>query len=225
MLDKRDTQKTWTKPRGKPIAGKVIPRPERTIATQSYVPEFVKGMGITMKHFFKNTKEMIFGQRPDPVLESLGEGVTTLSYPEQRRPYPDRFRGVHRLTLRQDGSPRCVACLCCSTACPAQCIFIEPGEYAEGDARRGYERYPVRFVIDELRCIFCGFCVEACPCDAIRMDTGEHAVPYDSREQFIYDKGLLMSFEGIDGSQQSDNRRHEPGDPTHPGLTREHMEH
>ncbi len=64
-----------------------------------------------------------------------------------------------------------MACLCCSTACPAQCIFIEAGEYPEGDKRRGYERYPVKFVIDELRCIFCGYCVEACPCDAIRMDT------------------------------------------------------
>ena len=75
-------------------------------------------------------------------------------------------------------------------------IFIEAGEYPEGDKRRGYERFPVKFVIDELRCIFCGYCVEACPCDAIRMDTGMHAVPYDSRDQFIYDRDLLLSIEG-----------------------------
>ena len=215
----------WTKPRGKPIEGKVIPRPQRTAEVQSYLPAFFKGMSITMRHFFKNTKEMVLGQKPDPVLESLEEGVTTINYPEEKRPYAERYRGIHRLTLRHDGSPRCVACLCCSTACPAQCISIEPGEYPEGDPRRGYERFPTTFVIDELRCVFCGYCVEACPVDAIRMDTGQHAVPYDSRDQFIYRKDLLRSFTGRDGSQVTANTRHEPGDPTHPGVTRDHVEH
>jgi NADH-quinone oxidoreductase subunit I len=192
---------------------------------QSYIPELMRGMAITMKHFFKNTKEMVLGQRPDPVTESLSEGVTTISYPEEKRPYPERYRGLHRLTLRDTGDVRCVACLCCSTACPAQCIAIEPGEYPAGDPRRGYERFPTSFVIDELRCVFCGYCVEACPVDAIRMDTGQHAVPYDSRDQFIYRKDLLMSFTGRDGSRINANPRHEPGDPTHPGLTREHTQH
>ena len=214
---------TWTKPGSKTEPSTIkIQRPQRNLDVQSYVPEFLRGMKVTMKHFFKNTKERVLGQAPDPVLEAFEEGITTISYPEQKRPYPERFRGVHRLTLRGDGSPRCVACLCCSTACPAQCISIDPGEYPVGDPRRGYERYPATFIIDELRCIFCGFCVEACPCDAIRMDTGAHATPYDSREQFIYGKDLLMGFSGRDGSYESANPRHEPGDPSHPGLTRDH---
>ena len=195
---------------------------KRDALTQSYIPEILKGLGVSMKHFFSNTKEMMRGQRPDPVTERLDIGISTISYPEQKRPYPERFRGLHRLTTRDDGSPRCVACLCCSTACPAQCIVIEAGEYPEGDPKRGYERYPVKFVIDELRCIFCGYCVEACPCDAIRMDTGVHAVPYDSRDQFIYKKDMLMGFAGKDGTHKSENPRHEPGDPTHPGIDREH---
>lgn len=215
----------WTKPAGKPITGKPIPRPVRSADVQAYIPEMIKGLGLTMKHFFKNTKEMVLGQKPDPVLEALEPGVTTISYPEEKRPYPERFRGIHRLTLREDNSPRCVACLCCSTACPAQCISIEPAEYPEGDRRRGYERYPSSFVIDELRCVFCGFCVEACPVDAIRMDTGKHAVPYDSRDQFLYKRDLLMSFSDRSGSQRTANPRHEPGDPTHPGLTRDHADH
>ena len=215
-----------TKPLGpKAVVGKVLPRPARSGAVQSFVPEIAKGLAITAKHFFENTKEMALGQRPDPNLESIEDGVNTVSYPEQRRPYAERYRGVHRLMQRDAGSPRCVACLCCSTACPAQCIHIEPAEYPEGDARRGYERHPARFVIDELRCIFCGFCVEACPCDAIRMDTGMHAVPYDSREQFIYEKDLLLGFPGRDGGHESANPRHEPGDPTYPGVTREKPGH
>lgn len=203
----------------------VVEHAPPTPTTQAYIPEILSGIGVAMKHFFQNTKEMVRGQRPDPVTERIADGITTISYPEQKRPYPQRFRGLHRLTQRDDGSPRCVACLCCSTACPAQCIFIEAGEYQEGDARRGYERYPVKFVIDELRCIFCGYCVEACPCDAIRMDTGLHPVPYDSREQFIYKKDLLLVMPGRDGSTQTENPRHEPGDPSHPGVTRQHMTH
>ncbi|MBI5532318.1 MAG: NADH-quinone oxidoreductase subunit I [Deltaproteobacteria bacterium] len=206
--------------KGGGIIGKKVPRPERTPTVQAYLPEAAKGMGVLMRHFFKNTKEWVFGQKLDPVLEALDDGINTISYPEQKRPYPLRMRGVHRLTTREDGSPRCVACLCCSTACPAQCIYIEPAEYPEGDKRHGYERYPAKFVIDELRCIFCGYCVEACPCDAIRMDTGMHAPPYDSRDQFIYDKDMLLSFAGRKGDHESENPRVEPPDPGFVGIAR-----
>jgi NADH-quinone oxidoreductase subunit I len=216
---------TFPKKPQSPTNATTVEYAEKSIATQSYLPEIVKGLGVSMKHFFENTRDMVKGDRPDPVLERYASGVSTISYPEQKRSYPERFRGLHRLTLREDESPRCVACLCCSTACPAQCIHIEPGEYPEGDSRRGYERFPVKFVIDELRCIFCGYCVEACPCDAIRMDTGVHAVPYDSRDQFIYKKELLTQFSGRDSQHLSDNTRHEPGDATHPGVDRERGSH
>ncbi len=220
------SQTSWTKPAPRsPVPTKVIARPNRTPQVQAYVPEWLKGTAVTMRHFFENTKERMLGQKRDPVLENFEGGITTIEYPEERRPYPDRFRGLHRLTMRDDGSPRCVACLCCSTACPAQCIHIEPAEYAEGDERRGYERYPSVFVIDELRCVFCGFCVEACPCDAIRMDTGMHPAAYDSRDQFIYDSPILLSMVGRDGSRKTENARHEPGDSTHPGVTRKHEAH
>jgi NADH-quinone oxidoreductase subunit I len=216
----------FPKKAARPTNAVVVSPEERSVVTESYLPEVARGLAVSMTHFFHNTKEMLKNDRPDPVTERLDPGISTISYPEQKRPYPERFRGVHRLTVRDDGeSPRCVACLCCSTACPAQCIYIEAGEYPEGDKRRGYERFPVKFVIDELRCIFCGYCVEACPCDAIRMDTGAHATPYDSRDQFLYGKDLLMAFPGRDGSHESANPRHEPGDPTHPGITREQGQH
>ncbi len=212
---------SWTKQAVKHVEGKVLPRPLRNARVQAYIPAWIDGTGVTLRHFFKNIKDRALGQKRDPVLEDFEGGITTIEYPEERRPYPERFRGLHRLTIREDGSPRCVACLCCSTACPAQCIHILPAEYPEGHERRGYERFAAEFVIDELRCVFCGYCVEACPCDAIRMDTGIHPTAYDSREQFMYARDLLIELSGRDGSRRTANPRHEPGDPTHPGLTRE----
>lgn len=203
------------------VAGSPVARPERTAAVQGYIPEMIKGLGQTIGYALRNTKEMALGTRNDPVLESIDDGINTISYPEQKRPYPERFRGVHRLTQRADGSPRCVACLCCSTACPAQCIHIEAGDYQGDKARAGYEKYPKRFVIDELRCIFCGFCVEACPCDAIRMDTGIHPAPYDSRDQFIYERDLLLNIPGREGQHHTENPRVEPGEAGFPGIARD----
>ena len=199
---------------------KLVPKPEMTAAEATYVPEIAKGLKLTIGRFFKN----VVAEHP---LDAQGNkllrrgDIDTVDYPEERRVYPERFRGVHRLTHRLDGSPRCVACLCCSTACPAQCIKIEAAEYPEGDPRHGYERYPAVFVIDELRCIFCGYCVEACPCDAIRMDTGMHVPASTEREHFIFDKKMLMAIPGADGTFQSANPRHEPGDPSHPGIDRD----
>ena len=57
-----------SKPLGpRKVVGKVVERPKRPVSVQSYVPEIAKGLGITMGHFFKNTKEMALGQRNDPV--------------------------------------------------------------------------------------------------------------------------------------------------------------
>ena len=157
---------------------------------QMYFPEIIRGIGVVTAHFFRN---LFFSRSADPDILARKRGFgysdnVTLQYPEEKQPYPPGYRGLHRLVPRVDGEPRCVACYMCATACPAQCIYIEAGE-REGDP---VEKYPVKFVIDELRCVVCGFCVEACPKDAIRMDTGEHAPPsYERGAQWLDEKALL----------------------------------
>lgn len=203
---------------------KLVDKPKMNAAEAAYVPEIAKGLKLTIDRFVKNT--FAKRERDADGNATLRRGdIVTVDYPEEQRDYPERFRGVHRLTHREDGSPRCVACLCCSTACPAQCIHIEAAEYEPGDPRYGYERFPKVFVIDELRCIFCGYCVEACPCDAIRMDTGMHVPASTQREHFVFDKEALMSIPAADGTHETANPRHEPGDQSHPGIDRDKSGH
>jgi NADH-quinone oxidoreductase subunit I len=158
-----------------------------TLWERLYVPEVLRGLSVTTFHFFRNLSLH--------VLHSLGlaeqtRAAYTTQYPEERKRYPDSYRGSHRLTLKEDGSVRCTACFLCATACPANCIFIEAGEHPDPTV----EKFPLRYEIDTLRCIYCGMCVEACPCDAIRMDTYVHPRIWGySRADFIEPKEVLMN--------------------------------
>jgi NADH-quinone oxidoreductase subunit I len=113
---------------------------------------------------------------------------STIEYPEKRRNLSGRYRGVHILTQREDGTPKCVACYMCATVCPAECIYIESGERPEATI----EKYPTRFEIDLLRCVYCGFCVDACPEEAIIMSR-ENDLVGESREELIIDRDRLMA--------------------------------
>lgn len=154
----------------------VVQRRERlSLAERLYFPVLIGGLWLTATRFFRN----LFRQ----------EHLVTIQYPEERRTVPPDFRYRHRLTKREDGTPRCVACMCCPTACPANCIHIEPAEHPDPSI----EKRPARFEIDLSRCVFCGLCVEACPCDAIRMDTGKFAAPSYRLRNMVVDLDFLLN--------------------------------
>jgi len=182
-------------------------REDLTFAEKLYFIEAIKGVLITSGHLVRNLAlylssvalwalagiTRLLGQKKLSAL--LNQKLKTVrpwatyEYPDEVRPYEERYRGRHRLTLNQDGSVRCTACFLCATACPARCIYIEPAEHDNPNV----EKFPNRYEIDTLLCIYCGYCVEACPVDAIRMDTGIHPeiYPPDPRA-FIEDKETLM---------------------------------
>lgn len=161
-------------------------REEMSFLERAYVLEIVRGVVLTFGRLIRNfTFHLLhcFG---------LAKGVraaASIQYPNERRAYPPRYRGRHRLTLYPSGDVKCTSCFLCATACPARCIYIEAAEHSDPKI----EKFPHRYEIDTLLCIYCGYCVEACPVDAIRMDTGLHPEIYPPDPRlFIEDKETLM---------------------------------
>lgn len=132
-----------------------------------YLREIAKGLWITGKNMFFARK-------------------VTIQYPEERRRYSDRFRGMHYIKAT-NGVENCTACMLCPTVCPAECIHIEAGE------RPDKEKYPIRFEIDTLRCCFCGMCEEACPKDAIKLST---IYEMSISRRPVWDKKILLEQRG-----------------------------
>jgi NADH-quinone oxidoreductase subunit I len=143
------------------------------ISQRIYLIAILKGMMVTARHFFRNVLRP--GQMP------------TISYPEMRRKYSPRFRGLQILTVKENGDIRCTACMLCATACPADCIHITAAESPDPQV----EKFPNEFNIDMLRCVFCGMCEEACPVDAIRMGPTYELANFD-RSDFIFTKEELV---------------------------------
>ena len=128
--------------------------------------EFVKGMWLTLKYFF----------RPK----------VTINYPFERGPLSPRFRGEHALRRYANGEERCIACKLCEAVCPALAITIEAEPREDGSRRT------TRYDIDMTKCIYCGLCQEACPVDAI-VEGPNMEYSTETREELIYDKAKLLA--------------------------------
>jgi len=113
---------------------------------------------------------------------------------------------VHRLNRDEKGRVKCVACMLCATACPANCIAIEaaaaPPDWPDRD------KFPAEFVLDELRCIYCGMCEEACPVDAMEL-THIYDMTSETRAAMVFDKNALLEI--------YDKTKDNPVDPVRTG--------
>jgi NADH-quinone oxidoreductase subunit I len=164
-----------------------VEEPEFGFWEATFLPAIAAGLRTTFQHMTSN----------QPV---------TQQYPEVKPELPQHYRGVHRLNRDEQGRVKCVACMLCATACPANCIAIEaaaaPPDWPDRD------KYPATFVLDELRCIYCGMCEEACPVDAIEL-THIYDLTAGTRDEMLFDKEKLLAV--------YDETKDNPKDPVRTG--------
>ena len=155
---------------------------EMTYVESLYFPAILKGMWITLKHFFRKHN--------------------TVNYPDVKRPFAPVWRGWHVLKRDAEGRERCTACGLCAVACPAEAITMVAAEREKGEeGLYREEKYAAEYEINMLRCIFCGLCEEACPKEAIFLT--DRIVPSDYvRQNFVFGKDLLV--EGVDVQHRID---------------------
>jgi NADH-quinone oxidoreductase subunit I len=134
--------------------------------------EPVKGFGVSFANIFKPK--------------------VTIEYPEKGRPAAPRYHGRHILNRHPDGLEKCVGCELCAWACPADAIYVEGADNAEGARFSPGERYGRVYQINYLRCIFCGLCIEACPTRALTM-SNEYELADDNRQDLIFTKDKLLA--------------------------------
>lgn len=125
------------------------------------------------------------------VLSQVWKKRITFSYPEQKRPKPERFHGRHVLNRYEDGMEKCIGCQLCAGVCPAQCIFVRGKDNSEAEPVSPGERYGFVYEINYLRCIHCDMCVEACPTEAIT-ESKLFEFSFTNRQDAIYTQPQLI---------------------------------
>ena len=111
----------------------------------------LKGFAITMRNWMR--------------------GPITVQYPEQRLELPERARWTVTHEFKEDGSPKCTACMICERECPDYVLRIDVTSAVRAGEDGAEEKYKHidRYVYEVGACMMCGLCVDACPYDAIFM--------------------------------------------------------
>jgi len=125
------------------------------------------------------------------------ERLTTVQYPEERRPQPEAARNFPFLVFDENDPRqrlRCVACQICEKECPPQCIYIVKDTAKTPDYLGKLQFQPKIFDIDISVCMSCQICVEVCPFDAIKMDVAyELSTSGRFAELLLHKERLSMS--------------------------------
>ena len=131
----------------------------------------VKGLGVTLKHFFRRE--------------------ITEQYPDVMPELPERYRG--RL---QFDPTKCIACGQCINVCPNNVLSMETFRDANTKKRK-----LTSFTIDFQYCMICNLCVEACPVSTLYFnqdfelsvaDRNAIKMTYDNLSGEVMEQGAVL---------------------------------
>lgn len=166
----------------------------------SVVSALVRGMGLTLRHFFKAGKrrEATYVSDKDYFGQNQDQGLVTLTYPYESLPVPEV--GRYRLHNEIDD---CIVCDLCAKICPVNCIEIDAikatediGLTSDGTKKR---LYAATFNIDLAKCCYCGLCTTVCPTDCLTMTK-----VYDFPETDV--KNMIYHFTDLSPEQAQEKR-------------------
>ena len=148
--------------------------------------------GTVPKGFWVETVQLVraVGRAMGTTFMNLWRRPVTVMYPDVRRAYPDRFRGILALTYdKETGEENCIGCRLCEYICPPQVIQVEMLKAKE-------RNWAKTFTLELYACEFCELCVQVCPTDAIVMLKTFELATADRRE-LLLDKDRLHAL-GLD---------------------------
>ena len=145
------------------------------------VKSVLTGMSLTWDHFINKKKY-----------------VSTLQYPNEKWPQPDRNIGFDHSEYNEIRSrlhvdiDDCIGCLQCERACPVDCIKIDTikppkdSDFDCGKTSHDTQKKMIvpRFTIDMSECMYCNLCVYPCPEECIFMVGGPNEPKHDIDYEF-----------------------------------------
>lgn len=115
-----------------------------------------KGMATTLKYYFMPAH--------------------TYQFPQEKKPVPERFRGV--LSFHPE---ICISCEMCARVCPSDVISLD---WVRNDETK--KRDLNWYQIDFAKCNVCRLCEEVCPTPVKSIHhSNEYEVTFDSRKDFL----------------------------------------
>jgi len=165
--------------------------------------------------FWQETAQLVgaVGRAMGVTLRNLFRPPVTVRYPDVKRPYPDRFRGILALTYDPaTGEENCIGCRLCEYICPPQVIKVE---MLKGEKRNVAKA----FTLELYACEFCELCVQVCPTDAIIMLKSFDLATAD-RRSLLLDKDRLHALgKQFEPSWATGNRLRDMQAPPKPART------
>jgi len=141
----------------------------------------LKGMAVTLKYYFKPAH--------------------TFQFPKERKPVPERFRGV--LSFHPE---ICISCEMCVRVCPSDVISME---WVRNEQTK--KKDLLWYQIDFAKCNVCRLCEEACPTKVKSIHhSNEYEVVFEGRKDFLVKWGPTLKDTVAEGAQAQEWYRFMP---------------